>query len=122
MTELDAAASADGASEELHSFLAAALPRRLQDDDLSVVLAVLKTESLLRLPAAALCSALEDLLARLSALAAAAEPGKSRKAILGVIKQVYFASLIPQVIVHQPLNIFGLISRRLYGNGSYSDF
>jgi len=120
--ELDAAASADGASEELHSFLAAALPRRLQDDDLSVVLAVLKTESLLRLPAAALCSALEDLLASLSAQAAAAELGKSRKAILGVIKQVCFTSLHPPVIVHQQLNIFGLISRRFYGIGSYSNF
>lgn len=90
VAELDAAASAEGASEELHSFLAAALSRRLRDEDPGVLLAVLQSAVLLRLPAAPLCDALEELLAALPARAAALS-GKPRMAVWALTKEVRLA-------------------------------
>ena len=89
--QLDCIASSDGAvlGDDLDAFLAPALLRRLADDEPRVALAALRARSLSRVPAAALADALESLLAAAPARAAAAAPGKPRKAIWAATKQVW---------------------------------
>jgi len=87
--QLDAIAAADGAATaDLDDFLAPALLRRLADEEPVVALAALRARSLSRVPAAALADALEALLLAAPARAAAAPPGKPRKAAWAVTKQV----------------------------------
>ncbi len=87
--QLDAIAAAEGAvTADLDDFLAPALLRRLADEEPMVALAALRARSLSRVPAAALADALEALLLSAPAQAAAAPPGKLRKAVWAVTKQV----------------------------------
>ena len=99
--QLDAIAASDGAAPgDLDGFLAQALLRRLADEEPRVALAALRARSLSRVPAAALADALETLLAAAPARAAAAAPGKPRKAVWAVTKQVQHCSasspMLPQ--------------------------